>query len=88
MVSSTVVPAATRASIVSHSAEPAARVEPGGGLVEEEHRRAHHQRGGEVEAAAHAARVGLGQTIRRVGELEALEQLRRRASRRRTSAMW
>ena len=55
--------------------EPAARVEPGGRFVEEDHRRARHQRGREVETAAHAARVGLGEPAAGVGELEALEQL-------------
>ena len=60
VVSSTVVPSATSSSIVSHSVDAAARVEPGGRLVEEQHRRARDERGGEVEPAAHAARVGLG----------------------------
>ncbi len=58
VVSRTVVPAATRASIVSHSPSRLTRVEAGGGLVEEDHGRASHQRGGQVEAAAHAAGVG------------------------------
>ena len=44
--------------------EPAARVEAGGRLVEEEHRRAGDERGGEVEPAAHAARVGRGRAAR------------------------
>ena len=43
----------------------AARVEAGGRLVEEQHRRAVHERGGEVEAAAHAARVGAHERGRR-----------------------
>ena len=51
VVSSTVVPAAVRASIVSHIADPAARVEAGGRLVEEQHRRAGHERGGRGPAA-------------------------------------
>ena len=56
-------------------AQPAGRVEAGGRLVEEQHRRARHQAGGEVEAAAHAARVGLDHAVGGVGELEPLEQL-------------
>ena len=75
VVSSTVVPCATRPSIVSQSAEPAARVEPGRRLVEEQHRRAEHERGREVEPAAHAAGVGLRRPLGGLGELEALEQL-------------
>ena len=59
--------------------EPAARVEPGGRLVEEQHRRAEHERGGEVEPAAHAAGVGLRRPLGGLGELEALEQLAARA---------
>ena len=43
----------------------AARVEPGGGLVEEQHRRPRHERGREVEPAAHAARVGAHEPARR-----------------------
>ncbi len=55
----------------------AARVEPGGGLVEEEHLGAADQAGGQVEAAAHAAGVGLGGTPAGVGQVEALQQLAR-----------
>ena len=55
--------------------EPAARVEAGRRLVEEQHRRARDQRGGEVEPAAHAARVRLRDAVAGVGEAEALEQL-------------
>ena len=82
MVSRTVVPCATRASITSQSADPAARVEPGGRLVEEQHRRPGDERGGEVEPAAHAARVGLDQPVAGLGEVEALEQLGRALARR------
>jgi len=56
---------------------PARRVEAGGRLVEEQDRRARHQAGGEVEPAAHAARVGLHHAPGGVGEVEALEQLGR-----------
>ncbi len=75
VVSSTVVPDATRSSIVSHSASRLTRVEAGGGLVEEDHRRASHERRRQVEPAPHAARVGLGDPVRGVGEAEPLEQL-------------
>ena len=51
-----------RADDVPH-AQPAGGVEPGGRLVEEQHRRARHQAGGEVEAAAHAAGVGLHHAV-------------------------
>jgi hypothetical protein len=55
----------------------AARVEAGGRLVEEQHRRAGDERGREVEPAAHAARVGLGGAVAGVLELELLEQIAR-----------
>ena len=55
--------------------EAAARVEPGGGLVQEDHRRADHERRRQVEPAAHAARVRLREPVRGVGQGEALEQL-------------
>ena len=54
---------------------PAGRVEAGGGLVEEEHGRPHDQAGGQVEAAAHAARVALDHAVGGVVELEQAEQL-------------
>jgi hypothetical protein len=55
--------------------EPAAtaRVEPGGGLVQEEDLRAADEAGGQVEAAAHPARVGLGGAVGGRGEVELLE---------------
>ena len=62
-------------------AEAGARVEPGGRLVEEDHRRAEDERGGEVQPPAHAARVRLGGPLARLGELEALEQLVRAPAR-------
>ena len=58
-------------------AEPAARVEAGGRLVEEEQPRPADQGAGEVEPAAHAARVGLHDAVGGVGEVELLEQLGR-----------
>ena len=53
----------------------AARVEPGGRLVEEQHLGRGDEAGGQVEPAAHAAREGLHQLVGRVGEVEPLEQL-------------
>ena len=53
------------------------RVEAGRRLVEEEHRRAGHQGGGQVEAPAHAARVGLEDAVAGIGQAEPLEQLAR-----------
>ena len=75
MVSSTVVPSATSSSITPHRSLRLLRVEAGGRLVEEQHRRAVDERGGEVEPPAHAARVGADGPVGGVGELEALEQL-------------
>ncbi len=75
VVSSTVVP--SRHQVLDDAPEVLAAlgVEAGGGLVEEEDRRAGHQRSGQVEATAHAARVGLEDAVRRVGQAELLEQL-------------
>ena len=53
----------------------AADVEPRGRLVEDQHRRRGDQGAGEVEAAAHAAGVGLGRSVAGVGQVEPLEQL-------------
>ena len=50
---------------------------PGGRLVEEEHRRLVHERGREVEPAAHPAGVRAHQPVAGVQEVEALEQPRR-----------
>ena len=55
--------------------DAAARVEPGGRLVEEEDRRPRDEGRGEVEAAAHPARVGADQAVGGVAEVEALQQL-------------
>ena len=54
---------------------PAARVEPGGRLVEEDDPRVADQRHGQVEPAPHAAGVGRGGLLRRVREVEPVEQL-------------
>ena len=53
----------------------AARVEPGGRLVEEQHLGRGDEARGEVEPPAHAAGERLHQLRRRVGEVEPLEQL-------------
>ena len=52
-----------------------ARVEPGGGLVEEHQLRRDDDAGRDVEPAAHPAGVVLDQLARRLGEAERLEQL-------------
>ena len=75
VVSSTVVPSATRVRMTSHMRLPARRVEAGGRLVEEQHRRAGDEAGGEIEPAAHAARVRLHHAVGGERELELLEQL-------------
>ncbi len=54
---------------------PAAGVEAGGGLVEEQHRRLGHEGAGEVEAAPHAPGVGLDRAVGGLVEIEVLEQL-------------
>ncbi len=74
-MSSTVVPPSTSSSITLPQLVATLRVETGGGLVEEQHRRPVHQRGGEVEAAAHAAGVRAGDAVGGVREREPLEQL-------------
>ena len=51
------------------------RVEAGGRLVEEQHVGVVHQRGGEVEAAPHAARVGVDAAVERVAEVDELAEL-------------
>src|SRR5204863_7458037 len=53
------------------------RIETRRRLVEEEHARLGEQAGREVEPPSHAARVRLRGPVGGVGELEALEQLRR-----------
>ena len=55
--------------------DPTLRVEAGGGLVEEQHRRSVHERGGEVEAPAHPARVRAHDPVGGVDEREVVEQL-------------
>jgi hypothetical protein len=57
-------------------AQPAAGVEAGRGLVEEDHGRAGDERGGQVQAAAHASGVGLDRSVGGVQQVEALEEVR------------
>ena len=82
MVRSTVVPRGDQPSIALPERHAAARVEAGRRLVEEEHRRPGDQRGGEVEAAAHAARVRADESAAGLGEVERREQLVRPLARR------
>ena len=55
--------------------QPAARVETRGGLVEEQHLGMGDEAAGEVEPAAHPARVGLGDPVASVDQTELLQQL-------------
>ena len=55
--------------------QAAHRIQPRGRLVEEEHVRLVHQRRGEVEPTLHAARVALDEAVRRVDQVDELEQL-------------
>ena len=70
-----VVPSRTSSREHLPQVAAAARVEAGGRLVEEQHLGAAHQAGRDIEAAAHATRVGLDERGREVGEVELLEQL-------------
>jgi hypothetical protein len=54
---------------------PAPRVEPGGRLVEEQHRRRRDQAHRQVESTPHPSGVGLGDPVGGVAERELLEQL-------------
>ena len=58
----------------------AARVQAGGGLVQEDHRGPDDQAGGQVQAPAHAARPGLHRPAAGLGQVEALQQLGRPAA--------
>ena len=55
--------------------QPATRVEPGGRLVEEQHRRPGDQAHRDVEPPPHAAGVGLDDPVGGVDQVEPLEQL-------------
>ena len=54
----------------------ATRIEPGGGLVEQQELRPAHQAGAEVETAPHATGVGAHEAVAGVGEIQSLEHLR------------
>ena len=54
---------------------PASRVEAGGWLVEEDDPRLADQRHRQVETTTHASRVGRNRLVRRVNEVESVEQL-------------
>ena len=68
-----VVPSRTRSRMTSHSPRRQRGIEPGRGLVQEEDARPPGQGAGEVEATAHAARIGLDDPIGGVGQVELLE---------------
>ena len=55
-------------------ADPAGGVEPGGRLVEEEHRRSGHEPGRQVETPPHAAGVTRQDAVGRIGQVELLEE--------------
>ena len=75
MVRMTVVPSRTRLAEDVPQVVAAAGVEPGGGLVEEQHLGHGDEAGGQVEPAPHAAGEVLDQLLGGVGEVEPLEQL-------------
>ncbi|MDX6336277.1 MAG: hypothetical protein QOG05_3617 [Streptosporangiaceae bacterium] len=55
---------------------PAARIQPGGGLVQENQTRAADQRHGQVEPAPHPPGIGGQRPSRRVSQVELFQQLR------------
>ena len=69
-------------------AEPAARVEARRRLVEEDHRRAVDERGGEVEPPPHAAGVGLGGPPAGLGRGRSARAARPRACAPRLRGRW
>ena len=69
------MPAAASSSMRRHSVWRLRGVEAGGRFVEEQHGRDDDEAGGEVEAAAHPARVRAGPLVGRVEEVELGEQL-------------
>ena len=75
VVRSTLVPLAHE--VVDHGPHihAAVGIEPGGGLVEEQHLRSRHQGGGDVQSAPHTTGVGLERPVTGVGETELVEQL-------------
>ena len=75
VVSNTVVPSVVEPAHLFPQREPAHRVEPGGGLVEEQHGGLMDQREGEIESPPHAARVGADATLGRTRETDPLEEI-------------
>ena len=75
VVRSTVVPAGGEAADNVPDLVAAARIEPGGRLVQEEQVRRDDDRGRDVEPPPQAAGVGLGLLMGRLGEAERAEQL-------------
>ena len=55
--------------------DPAARIQPSRGLVEEEHPRVDDQRPGQVDASAHPAGEALHRAVAGFGEVEQLDEL-------------
>ena len=84
VVSRTVVPAAVRASIVSHIDRRLTGSRPVVGSSRYRTGGRNHERGTEVQAPAHAAGVGLRRALGGVDEVEALEQLVRPLARARS----
>ena len=78
VVSSTSVPVSTRRADRVPQLDPAARVEPGRGLVEQQEPRRPDQARAEVEPAAHAARVRAREPVGRVDRARAGRARRRR----------
>ena len=81
-------PPATRSRTICHMLAAAARVQPGGRLVEEDHLRAADQGHRQVEPPPHAAGVGRRRLAGRVGQVELLEQLARRRRRPSARSRW
>ena len=74
MVSSSVVPLALEVPDRSPDLVAAARVEPGGRLVEEEDPGLRQQARAQVEPPSHPPGVGPGRAVGRIGEIEVAEQ--------------
>jgi hypothetical protein len=70
------VPPATSADRLPHLG-PAARVESGGRLVQEEDLRGQDQAGRQVESPAHPARIGADEPVGGIGEVEGGKELPR-----------
>jgi hypothetical protein len=59
--------------------QPAGRIQAGGRLVEEQHRRCGHQAGRDIQAAAHATGISAHQPAASAGKVKLAGQLRRAA---------